>query len=136
MQRWKKPIMYLFNLKYISKEYFHSPKTYDQIYYQVCSTVITKAMTTDLLCFQLDLERHSLSMSYVHTFSFWLRKEALLITSKDTTYRQNIIFFFFFAMLSGLQDLSCLTRGRTRALAVKASSPNHWTAREFPIMFF
>ena len=44
-----------------------------------------------------------------------------------------ILFFFpflsFLAMLRGLWDLSSPTRDRTRALAVKAQSPNHWTAR-------
>ena len=32
----------------------------------------------------------------------------------------------------GLQDLSSPTRGRIQATEVKALSPNHWTAREFP----
>ena len=31
-----------------------------------------------------------------------------------------------------LQDLSSPTRDRTRALAVSAPGPNHWTSREFP----
>ena len=35
-------------------------------------------------------------------------------------------------MPCGLWYPSSLTRDRTRALAVKAWSPNHWTAREFP----
>ena len=40
--------------------------------------------------------------------------------------------FFFLAMPHGLQHLSSLTRDWTWATAVKAPSPNHWTAREFP----
>ena len=36
------------------------------------------------------------------------------------------------AALRGLQDLSSRTRDQTRASAVKALSPNHWTTREFP----
>ena len=46
-----------------------------------------------------------------------------------------------FAVLSclaaprGLRDLSSPIRDRTWAMAVKAQSPNHWTAREFPILF-
>ena len=40
--------------------------------------------------------------------------------------------FLFLALLHVLQDLSSLTRDWTQALAVKALSPNHWTAREFP----
>ena len=39
--------------------------------------------------------------------------------------------FFFSASLCGLQDLSSPSRDRTRALALKALSPNHWTTREF-----
>ena len=34
-----------------------------------------------------------------------------------------------------MQDLSSPTRDRTRALAVEALSPNHWTAREIPMFF-
>ena len=39
----------------------------------------------------------------------------------------------FLAMLPGLQDLSSPTRDRTRGLAVKAPSPNHWTTMDFPL---
>ena len=50
-----------------------------------------------------------------------------------------ILFFFtflsFLAMLRDLWDLSFPTRDRTWALAVKAQSPNHWTARELPMLF-
>ena len=35
-------------------------------------------------------------------------------------------------MPCSLWDLSSQTRGRTQTLAVKAQSPSHWTAREFP----
>ena len=41
----------------------------------------------------------------------------------------------FLAIPCGLCDLSSLTRGWTRATAVKAPSPNHWTTREFPSCF-
>ena len=34
------------------------------------------------------------------------------------------------------RDLSSVTRGWTWALAVKAPSPDHWTAREFPWVTF
>ena len=37
-----------------------------------------------------------------------------------------------FATLCGLQDISSLARDWTWATTVKASSPHHWTAREFP----
>ena len=52
-------------------------------------------------------------------------------------YLKNAIFFSFLsflAMLRGLWDLSSLTGDRTWALAVKAQSPNHWTARELPML--
>ena len=39
---------------------------------------------------------------------------------------------FFWATLCSLQDLSSPTRDSTRAVAVKAWNPNHWTTREFP----
>ena len=39
---------------------------------------------------------------------------------------------FFFVAPGSFWDLSSLTRDGTWALAVKARSPNHWTAREFP----
>ena len=42
--------------------------------------------------------------------------------------------FFIFSTLQGLWGLSSLTRHWTWAMAVKASSPNHWSAREFPII--
>ena len=45
-------------------------------------------------------------------------------------------FFFFPATPYGLQDLSSPTRDQTQTLAVKAPSPNHWTAREFPKWIF
>ena len=45
-----------------------------------------------------------------------------------------ILFIYFLASLCGLRDLSSLTRDGTWALAVKALSPNHWTAREFPML--
>ena len=44
-------------------------------------------------------------------------------------------FFFFLPRCSGLLHLSSPTRDRTRPLAVKARSPNRWTAREFPLYF-
>ena len=43
-----------------------------------------------------------------------------------------LIFFFFLATPHGLWGLISPTSDRTWALAVKAPSPNHWTAREFP----
>ena len=53
-------------------------------------------------------------------------------------YMYNAIFFpflSFLAMLRDLWDLSFPTRDQTWALAVKAQSPNHWTARELPMLF-
>ena len=42
-----------------------------------------------------------------------------------------LIFFFFLAASRGLWDLSSPTRDLTQAPAVRAPSPNPWTAREF-----
>ena len=42
---------------------------------------------------------------------------------------QVSILTFFFGH-TAIQDLSSLTSDQTQATAVKASSPNHWTARE------
>ena len=44
--------------------------------------------------------------------------------------------FFFLALLPGLWDVSSPTRDGTRPSAVRAWSPYHWTAREFPKQFF
>ena len=44
------------------------------------------------------------------------------------------VFFFCLAMPCGLWDLS--PEIEPRSLAVKAQSPNHWTAREFPRRYF
>ena len=46
--------------------------------------------------------------------------------------RGENFFFFFLALLCCLPDLSSPTRDWTWAPAVKAPSPNHWTARELP----
>ena len=42
----------------------------------------------------------------------------------------------FFSIPWGLHDLSSSTKLLTRAPAVKAPRPNHWTTREFPIFFY
>lgn len=43
--------------------------------------------------------------------------------------------FFSFSVLCGLRDLKIVCQPGTEPglLAVKAQSPSHWTAREFPI---
>ena len=41
--------------------------------------------------------------------------------------------FLFLAVLYGLQDLSSSTRDQTCDPAVKTWSPNHFTARSFPM---
>ena len=46
------------------------------------------------------------------------------------------LFFVFFAIPCGLQDPHSLPRIEPWAMAVKAPSPNHETAREFPTSFF
>ena len=44
----------------------------------------------------------------------------------------SVVVFGFLAPLHSLWDLSSPTRDWTWAPAVRASSPNHWIAREFP----
>ena len=45
-------------------------------------------------------------------------------------------FFIFSVALLCLQDLNSPTKGWTQAISVKALTPNHWTAREFPQPIF
>ena len=40
------------------------------------------------------------------------------------------VFFFFFAVLHSLNDLSSQTRDRTWATAMKVQNPNHWELPE------
>ena len=44
----------------------------------------------------------------------------------------SLSLFFSFTMWHGLQDLSSLTRDRTRTTGVREPSPNHWTSRALP----
>ena len=46
------------------------------------------------------------------------------------------LFTYLLAMLRGLQDLSFPSRNWTRATAVKAPGPNHWTSGELPACLF
>ena len=55
-----------------------------------------------------------------------------LYNCKFTKMSLNCIPFFFLVTPHSLWDLSSLNRDWTRALAVKAPNPNHWSAREFP----
>ena len=56
-----------------------------------------------------------------------------LLSSRCPLKHKSFIYvFIFLAMPHGLQDLGSPTRDRTRATAVKAPSPKHWTAREVP----
>ena len=49
---------------------------------------------------------------------------------------ENFLSFFLAMPVSGMQDLSSLTRDRTWLHAAEALSPNHWTVREFPCWGF
>ena len=65
----------------------------------------------------------------------------MAITTLSSTY-----YFFFHStllknllfghILCGLQDLSSPIRDWTQATAVKALSPNHWTTKEFPSIYY
>ena len=54
----------------------------------------------------------------------------------EYSFKKNLklllLLLLFLATLHGLQDLRSPTRDRNWPLPVKAPSPNHWTAREFP----
>ena len=60
-------------------------------------------------------------------------KEVPIHYLTNNSYISQFFFFFFFGLVHlALWDLSSPTRHGTRALTVKAPSPNHWTIREFP----
>ena len=69
----------------------------------------------------------------------WMDLEIIMLseisqTGKDKYCMLSLICgIIFLATPRVLRDLSSPTRDRTQALAVKVASPNHWTAREFPI---
>ena len=78
----------------------------------------------------------------------WLEKGAwelfrvamVVLITQECTVLQNALnstlyYFYCLAALHGLQDLSSSTRDQTVPLAVKAQSPNHWTARKFPELY-
>ena len=62
----------------------------------------------------------------------WQAKWGLLVTSDSWSTKPLFVFLSFLIMPHSLQGLSFPTRDPTQATAVKAASPNHWTAREFP----
>ena len=67
--------------------------------------------------------------------SAWSDGFFLSLSSLPCFFFFSFPFFNFLATLLGLRDLSSPTRDGTRARALKAPSPNHWTAREFPFYF-
>lgn len=58
----------------------------------------------------------------------------LFITPVQVT--SLFFFWWWWGMPCGMQDFSSLTKNRAHAPVVKAWSPNHWTAREFPGTLF
>ena len=69
----------------------------------------------------------------------WSHPEAAR-AAVQVTWQQDVtvIYECFFAILHVLWDLSSPVRDRTWGLlfTVRAPSPNHWAAREFPIYDF
>ena len=57
-------------------------------------------------------------------------KQSILTTEPQ----KNELVFFFLAALYSTQNLNSLTRDWIWAPALKARSPDHWTAKEFPKM--
>ena len=52
---------------------------------------------------------------------------------EESPFSYHTFFFFFFSGCS-LWNLRSLTKDQTWVLAVKAPSPNHWNAMEFPVV--
>ena len=68
----------------------------------------------------------------LHTFkNYWGSQSAFVCD--DFLF---CLFVCLFVWRPGLRDPNALTRDRTGPTAVKVQSPNHWTAREFPVMVF
>ena len=81
-----------------------------------------------------------MSVSWIMYNITCVRSE-IFINGTCWAYHSALCFFhaiscFILAVLCGLRDLSSSTRDWTWAPAVKAPSPNHWTAREFPVSCF
>ena len=73
-----------------------------------------------------------------------LNTDEIIINMQSWRIHKNLILlvqcswgfvcFVFLVTPCGLQDLSSLTRDGTGGWAVRAWSPNHWTARKIPVL--
>ena len=89
------------------------------------------------VCLLIRVPNHFSCISCTHNVSptiFVLLKQTKTwrLWNLSTEYISSL--FFFLSPPLSLQDPSSPVRDQT--LAVKAPSPNHWTAREFPSNFF
>lgn len=76
----------------------------------------------------------TLALARPDTIIFMVQYNYKVYVHRLKLFLRNCKFFFFFlAVLYGLQDLSSYTRDRTCDPAVKTRSPNHFTARAFPM---
>ena len=78
----------------------------------------------------LDEEKPLHNLNYYFCTTLWEREKIC------ASVKPVVLIFFLLAAPHGLQDLSSPTRDQSQAPAVKALSPNHWTAREFPVLIF
>ena len=58
------------------------------------------------------------------------------VLSRVPGFVTYLFIYLFMALPHSLWVINSGTRDSTRATAVKALSPNHWTTREFPQIYF
>lgn len=75
----------------------------------------------------------TLALARPDTIIYMVQYNYKVYVHRAKLFLRNYNFFFFLAVLYGLQDLSSCTRDQTCDPAVKTHSPNHFTARAFPM---
>ena len=78
----------------------------------------------------------TLALARPDTIIYMVQYNYKVYVHRTKLFLRNCIYiyiFFFLAVLYGLQDLSSCTRDQTCDPAVKTHSPNHFTARAFPM---
>ena len=84
-------------------------------------------------CLMFNVEHYNVISTYiVHSSKFW--EVPILGGGVVLTFENHLSIFFVHG--GGLWDLSSPAWDWTRATAVKVQSPNHWTAREVPLLVY